>query len=59
MIKERGIFTGMDEESYQKLKDSFNLPDKREPKPKPKTKKKKHGKNKRRNSRADKSHSGK
>ena len=31
MIKERGIFTGMDEESYQKLKDSFNLPDKREP----------------------------
>ena len=49
----------MDEESYQKLKDSFNLPDKREPKPKPKTKKKKHGKNKRRNSRADKPHSGK
>ena len=31
MIKERGIFTGMDEESYSKLKTSFNLSDKREP----------------------------
>jgi len=49
MIKERGIFTGMDEESYQKLKDSFNLPDKREP-----TKKKTHGKNKRNNNRRNK-----
>ena len=49
MIKERGIFTGMDEESYQKLKTSFNLPDKREP-----TKKKTHGKIKRNNKRRNK-----
>jgi len=49
MIKERGIFTGMDEESYKKLKDSFNLPDQREP-----TKKKTHGKNKRNNNRRNK-----
>lgn len=59
MIKDRGIFTGMDNESYQKLKDAFNLPDERPLKQKKFNKKKTHGKNKKRNSRTNKSHSGK
>jgi len=30
--KDRGIFTGMDEDSYQKLKKAFNLPEQNQPK---------------------------
>lgn len=30
--KDRGIFTGMDEDSYQRLKQAFNLPEQNLPK---------------------------
>lgn len=30
--KDRGIFTGMDEDSYQRLKKAFNLPEQNQPK---------------------------
>jgi len=54
----RGIFAGLDEESFNKIKKTFNVDEaKVEPK-KTNQKKKNYGKNKRRNSRTDKPHSG-
>ena len=56
----RGIFAGLDEESFNKIKKAFNVDEaKVEPKKKTKQKKKYYGKNKTRNSKTDKPQSGK
>tara|TARA_B100000989_G_scaffold285441_1_gene253162 strand:+ start:249 stop:425 length:177 start_codon:yes stop_codon:yes gene_type:complete len=54
----RGIFAGLDEESFNKIKKTFNV-DEAKIEPKKFNKKKTNGKNKKRNSRPNKSHSGK
>jgi hypothetical protein len=51
----RGIFAGLDEESFNKIKKTFNVEEaKVEPKKKTNQEKKHYGKNKRRNSKRNK-----